>query len=74
MDKVTFGGHGVGTIFRMGDGTWPGGKGRRLGVDLNIIEPIGGVSAAMYDGVRIGEVHAGFVEMHLESVVKKLAD
>ena len=72
--KVAFGGHVVGTICRMGDGTRPGGRGLRLGVDLNIIDPIGEISAAMDGGVIVGEVHGSFVEMHLESVVTKLAD
>ena len=45
-----------------------------MGVDINLIEPIGGVSTAMYDGFRVGEVNGGFVEMNLEYVVTKLAD
>ena len=45
-----------------------------MGVEINIIEPIGGVSASMDGGVRVGEVHDGFVEMYLESLVTKLAN
>ena len=45
-----------------------------MGDKINIIEPIGGVSAAMDGGFRFGELHFSFVEMHLESVVTKLAD
>ena len=45
-----------------------------MGVELHIIEPVGGVSADMDDGVRVSEVHGDFVEMHLELVVTKLAD
>ena len=74
MDRVAFGGHRVGAICRMGDGTGPRVRGLRLGVDFNIIDTIGGVSAVMHGGVRIVEVHGGFVEMNLESVVTKLAD
>ena len=74
LDNVAFGGHGVGTICRMGDGTWLGGRIQILGVELNIIEPVRGFSAAIDGGVRVGEVHDGFVEMYLESVVTKLAN
>ena len=45
-----------------------------IGVEINILDPIGGVSADMDGGVRVREVHGCFVEMNLESVVKKLSD
>ena len=60
LDNVEFGVHGVNTIFRMGDGTWPVGRGLRLGVKLNIIYPFGGVSAAMDVGIIVGEVYGDF--------------
>ena len=45
-----------------------------MGVEINIIDPIIGLSADIDNGVRVGEVHGSFVEIHLESVVTKLAD
>ena len=45
-----------------------------MGVELNIMEPIGEVYAAMDNGVRVGKEHGSFVEIHLESVVTKLVD
>ena len=42
-----------------------------MGVELNIVEPIGGVSDSMDGGVRVGDMCGVFVEMHLESVVTK---
>ena len=74
LDKVAFGGNGVGTICHMGDSTRSRGRGRRLGVEINIIEPIEEFSASMYGGVRVGEVYDRFVEMRLESVVTTLAN
>ena len=69
LDKVAFNGQGVGTICHMGDEAWPGGRVRRLGVELNIIDPIVGIYSAMDGGVRVGEVNGGFVKIHLEFVV-----
>ena len=45
-----------------------------LGVEINIMDPIVEVCSTMDGGVRVGEVHDGFVEMYLESLVTKLAN
>ena len=45
-----------------------------MGVEINIIETIEVVSAAMDDGGIVGKVHGNLFLMHFESVVTKLAD
>ena len=37
-----------------------------MGVDINVIETIEGVSAAMDDGDRVGKVHGNLFLMHLD--------